>query len=329
MKPKQTLQKTWGFLKGRPICLMILAYLIAIIFIVPYFYTGSNINNYFVQCADTIVFSCGLMFIMLNGGIDFSSAAVIGLGSLLAAQIMNTKSGWMAGSPVAIPVAIVAVIGLSVLVSLINGLAVVKLKIPSFIATMASNMIFMGVALTLSMSSTIANLPIEFTGFAKGKLFGVIPNFVLIAAVMITLASLLLNRMEFGRRAIAVGSNPTAANISGIPVKRTILQMFLLNGFFVGVAVLMTTARIGVGKAGLGEARTLDFVASVVIGGTSPNGGSATVLGTVLGAMFITLINNSLNMLGLNSNTIMIIKGVLITVMALVDAYRSKTEQSK
>ena len=152
---------------------------------------------------------------------------------------------------------------------------------------------------------------------------------MIVAAAAIAVAALLLNRMEFGRRATAVGSNPTAANISGLPVKRTIVQMFILNGIFVGLAVLMTTARIGVGKAGLGESRTLDFVASVVIGGTSPNGGSATVLGTVLGAMFITLINNSLNMLGLSSNTIMIIKGLLIIVMALADAYRIKNEQSR
>lgn len=329
MKLKQTLGKIWNLLKERPICLMVIGYLIACMFFAPTFFTGRNISSYLVQCTDTILFSIGLMFVTLNGGIDFSSAAMIGFGSLLVAWITNTENGWMNGSPLAIPVAVVAVLVLCVTVNVINGFAVVKLKLPSFIATMATNMIFMGIALTLSMSSTIANLPASFSGFAKGKLFGVIPNLVIVTAIAIAAASLILNRMEFGRRATAVGSNPTAANISGLPVKPTIMQLFILNGIFVGIAVLMTTSRLGVGKAGLGENRVMDFVAAVVIGGTSCSGGSATVLGTVLGAMFITLINNSLSMLGWNSNVIMIIKGTLILVMALVDAYRIRTEQSR
>lgn len=321
--------KAWGMLKRRPICLMIIAYTLLTAIFIPTFFTGRNISNYFIQCADTIVFSCGLLFVMLNGGIDFSSAAVIGLGSLLAAKIMNGDTGWLAGSPWAIPVAIIAVISLSVFVGLLNGLAVIKLKIPSFIATMSSNMILLGIALTLSMSATISNLPKEFIGFAKGSLFGWLPNLVIIAAIAVIAVSIVLNRTEFGRCATAVGANPTAANISGMPVKKTILKLFLLNGVLIGIAVLMTTARIGVGKAGLGENRTLDFVASVVIGGTSPLGGSATVVGTMLGAMFITLINNSLNMMGLSWYVIMIIKGALVIIMALVDAFRIRNEQTR
>jgi len=160
-------------------------------------------------------------------------------------------------------------------------------------------------------------------------LLGFIPINILLAVLVIAMVYIILNHTVLGRHAAAIGTNPVAANISGLPVKKTILQLFLLNGFFVGVGVIIFTAQMGVGKAGLGENRTLDFVASVIIGGTSVFGGSATVLGTVLGAMFILLINNSLNMFGLSWYVIMIVKGTLVVVMALVDAMRLRKEMTR
>lgn len=328
MKPPKAsviLNSTISLLLKRPILIMLACYMVLCVIIVPEFFGYKNIKNYFIQCADISIFSCGLLFIMLNGGIDFSSSGVIGMGSLLIAMITNLKSGWFPNSPWAVPLALIGTLALSVIVSLINGIAVTQLKIPSFIATMSTNMILMGIALTVSMSTTISGLPSTFTGFAKGSI-GIFPNLVLLALVVVLTVSVVINRTTFGRRALSVGSNPTAAYISGIPVKKTILKLFLINGILVGIGVIVFTSRMEVGKAALGENRTLDFVASVVIGGTSPSGGTATVLGTVLGAMFIMLINNSLYMLGLTWFTIMIVKGVFVIVMALVDAYQRMNE---
>lgn len=318
----------WGRMIKRPIVLMILAYLVFTALMVPDFYGARNFKNYLIQCSDTVVFSCGMMFIMINGGIDFSGAAVIGMGSWLAAMIMSTQNGWLPNAPAAIPLAIAAILVVSIAASAVNGLAVTRLKIPSFIATMSSNMILMGVTLTLSMSATVSGLPASFTKFGSGTLFG-IPYQVLLAGAVVMVVYTVVNRSAFGRKAIAVGSNPTAANIAGLPVKKTIMQLFLINGLLVGIGIVMFTARMGVGKAGLGETRVLDFVASCVIGGTSPGGGSATVLGTVLGAMFIMLINNSLNMLGLPWYTITIAKGAFVVIMALADSYRIHLEQNR
>lgn len=322
------IRAAWDRMIKRPIVLMVLAYLIFTALVIPDFYNARNIKNYFIQCSDTIVFACGMMFVMINGGIDFSGAAVIGMGSWLAAMIMSTQNGWMRNSPLALPVAIVAIFAVSISASAVNGFAVTKLKIPSFIATMSSNMILMGVTLTLSMSATVAGLPSAFTKLGAGTLLG-IPYQVMIAAAVVAVVAVVVNRTAFGRKALAVGSNPTAATIAGLPVKKTIMQLFLINGLLVGIGIIMFTARMGVGKAGLGETRVLDFVASCIIGGTSPSGGSVTVLGTVLGAMFIMLINNSLNMLGLPWYTITIAKGAFVVIMALADAYRSHMEQSR
>ena len=307
---------------------MLLISLVFIAIFIPDFYRPRNIRNYFIQCSDVIIFACGLLFVILNGSIDFSSAAVIGMGSLLIAMISSTKSGWLPDSPMAIPLAMLSAMALSVVLGLINGFAVTSLKIPSFIATMSTNMILMGVALTVSMSATISGLPSSFTRFAKNSV-GFVPNLCLVALAVLLLVSIIIQRSAFGRRALSVGSNPTAAFISGIPVKKTIMQLFLINGILTGLGVIVFTMRMGVGKAGLGDNRTMDFVASVIIGGTSPSGGSATVLGTLLGAMFITLIDNSLNMLGLPWYTIMIVKGVFVVVMSLVDAYRRNKQQQK
>ena len=322
------IRSVWDWVSKRPIVLMILAYLIFTSIVIPDFYNARNIKNYLIQCSDTVVFACGMMFVMVNGGIDFSGAAVIGMGSWLAAMIMSTKMGWMPDSPLAIPLAIIAIVLVGVSASAVNGFAVTRLKIPSFIATMSSNMILMGVTLTLSMSATVSGLPAAFLKLGTGTILG-IPYQVLIAAAVVAVCAIVINRSAFGRKALAVGANPTAANIAGLPVKKTIMQLFLINGALVSVGIVMFTARMGVGKAGLGETRVLDFVASCIIGGTSPGGGSVTVLGTVLGAMFIMLINNSLNMLGLPWYTITIAKGAFVVVMALADAYRSHLEQTR
>ena len=327
-KAAGVIRSVWSWVIKRPIVLMILAYLIFTAFVIPDFYTGRNVKNYLIQCSDTVVFACGMMFVMVNGGIDFSGAAVIGMGSWLAARIMSTKSGWMPGHPLAIPLAILVMLAVGIAGGAINGFAVTRLKIPSFIATMSSNMILMGVTLTLSMSATVAALPGGFTKLGSGTLLG-IPYQVMIAAAVVAISAVMINRSAFGRRALAVGANPTAANVAGLPVKKTIMQLFLVNGLLAGIGIVMFTARMGVGKAGLGETRVLDFVASCIIGGTSPGGGSVTVLGTVLGAMFIMLINNSLNMLGLPWYTITIAKGAFVVIMALADAYRSHLEQTR
>ena len=208
-----------------PVILIVVVYLIIIAIFVPSFFTLSNIKNFFIQSSDMAIFSCALMFVLLNGSIDFSSASVIGLGSVIAAMIMNNNDGFLKGSALAVPIGILSILVISLFINLLNGLAITRLKIPSFIATMSSNMIFMGIALYISQSKTIGNLPSVFAAIGSNDLVG-IPIPVIIASLTVIITGFILSRTTFGKKVYAVGTNHKAAHISGVPVKKTIVNLF-------------------------------------------------------------------------------------------------------
>jgi ribose transport system permease protein len=186
---------------------------------------------------------------------------------------------------------------------------------PSFIATMAVQLIFSGVALIYTQSETITNLPAPFLYIGGGEIF-IIPMPIIVSIVVILLTSFILRKTVFGRRLYAIGTNPKTAYVSGLPVKRTIFMLFVISGFFSAI-----------GMPSLGQDLLLDVFAAVIIGGSSPLGGVGRISGTVFGAIFIALINNSLNLLGIPWYIITIVKGVLILIMVLVEARKTSKAQ--
>jgi len=305
----------------KPIAFVLALFLVIVAFVMPNFFSARNLYNYLVQSADMVVISCGIMLLLLNGSIDLSVAAVTGLGSVIAAMIMNNRNGWLAGSPFAVIAGIAVIFAISLAVSAVNSFSVIKLKIPSFIATMASNMIFMGTALFISQATTIGDLPASFNKIASGSVLQ-IPIPVVIAAVIVVITWFLLSKSVFGRKLYAIGSSQKVSLISGIPVKKTIFQTFMISGSFVALGSVIFMSRMTVGMAGIAENRTLDYVTAAVLGGTSVYGGSGSTSGTVIGVALLILINNSLNMLGFQWYVISVIKGSILLIMALVDAAR-------
>lgn len=304
--------------KDMPILpLLVVSFVLAALF-VPYFFTVYNLKNLLLQSADLLIISCGLTFVVLNGGIDFSVTSVLALGSVVAAYIMAASP--LAGEPLlSIPVAIFAVLGIGLVVGTVNGLSVVKLKMPSFVATLATQLIFLGLAVQLasmvSETSTISGLPEAFFVLGgEGKYF-LVP--IGIAFSVFLFSHWLLTRTIFGKRVYAVGVNPTVSFISGIPVKKTILWLMILSAVFAAIASIIATARNQVGMASLGDKMFLTTIASVIVGGTSTSGGFGGVHKTLMGVLFITLLNNAMNLLGVGWYTIMIVLGVLIVVSAL------------
>jgi ribose/xylose/arabinose/galactoside ABC-type transport system permease subunit len=221
--------------------------------------------------------------------------------------------------PLSIPVAIVAVICIGVLVGMVNGVSVVKLKMPSFVATLATQLIFLGLAVQLasmvSETSTISGLPDAFLVLGgEGKYF-LVP--IVIAFSLFFFSHWLLRRTLFGKRVFAVGVNPTVSFISGIPVKKTIFWLMILSGLFAAIASLIATARNEAGMASLGDKMFLTTIASVIVGGSSTAGGFGGVHKTLMGVLFITLLNNAMNLLGVGWYTIMIVLGALIVLSAM------------
>ncbi len=308
-----------GILIDAPILPVLIVFFVTATFLVPNFATTYNIKNYFLQVSDLLVVSCGLTFVVLNGGIDFSVTATLTLGSVMGAYIMALSP--IADNPaVSIPVAIITMLGIGLLVGLINGFAVAKLKIPSFIATMATNLVFSGIAVLLCMNltgkSSINGISNEFYVLGGSGSFFFVP--IAISGLCCLFCHWLLSRTKFGREVYAIGTNNVCAEVSGVNVKKVTVYIMLLASMFAAVEGILLTARNEAGVASLGDKMFLAIIACVIVGGTSTSGGSGGIKQTLYGVLFITLLNNTMNLLQVEWNLLMLFQGVLILIATLV-----------
>lgn len=275
-----------------------------------------NLKNYLKDCAPLLVAACGLTVVVLNGGVDFSTTSVISLVSTISAYILVKTV--LADTVWAIIAAFVAGIGIGGVVGGINALAVSRLKMPSFVATLATKLVFSGLAVWFGNvfydKISLGGLPKGFTAIGgKGDWFW-LP--LVIAAAIYLLTWYLLHKTLFGRRVYAVGVNPNTAKVSGIPVRQTISLEMLFCGLLAGVAGLMYTAKNGSGVTTLGDSMYINIIGAVVIGGTNPSGGFGSTRKTLYGVLFLILLNNMLNLLGVHYTLYDVVKGVFIMIAA-------------
>lgn len=193
--------------------------------------------------------------------------------------------------------------------------------------TMATQMIGYGLALLYTKSVTIALLPEAFTIFGTGNI-GVIPYAFLFALLVVFVTAFILNRTRLGRQIYAVGTNPKAASISGIPVKKTIFKIYIISGLCAALGGIVMIAQMEAAAASFAQNMFIDFQSAIIIGGTSPNGGRGKISGTLMGAFLIILINVSMNLLGIDWYVISIIKGVIILVAASAELAKKVRTQA-
>lgn len=296
--------------------LIILAIIASII--APAFRTMNNMITIFRQASVLLVLSSGLTAVLLTGGMDLSVGATAGFIGCICAQLLKTG----------MPIPAVMVIGLTVgaVVGVVNGLLAGIL--PSFIATYATNWVMSGLAVIVMQGAVIYDLPPGFTQLGVGYM-GIIPNLVIIAAIVVVILYILLQRTTYGRQLYAYGSNPTAAKYAAIPVKKIMVSAFVLCSMCAGLAGMLITARLNAADAAMGDSYGLQTVAAVVIGGTSMLGGEGGILGTVIGALILTIIVNVMNLLGISSFAQGFVVGVVIIAMVLFDTYTKRRQERK
>lgn len=299
------------------------AYFIAIWPGTPGLASPRNMANIFSNMLPLLVVALGQTFVLITAGIDLSVTSTIALASIAGASIMTTDGGLLAGSAWAVPAAIAAMIATGALVGLFNGTAIARFQMPPFIVTLTTMMFVSGFAIWVTQSEKIAQLPGAYVAIGAGGILG-IPYAVLIAVVLGIFAHVLLSRSLLGRWIYAIGHNVKAAAISGVPVRLTITATYVLCGVFAAVASILYTARLETGDPEMGRHALLDIIGATVIGGTSLFGGKGKVLWTVFGVLFITVIGNSLDMRGYSHFTIIIVKGAVILLAALIDALRNR-----
>jgi ribose/xylose/arabinose/galactoside ABC-type transport system permease subunit len=314
-----TLLKVKNFIANNVILFAWGIFFVAAIVFVEGFLTTYNLKSYVINISPLLVAACGLTFITLNGGIDFSMTSVISLVSTISAYMLVKTQ--LAGSIFAIPVTIFVCIALGAGIGCLNGLAVVKFKMPSFIATLSTMLIFSGIAVWFGSifydKISLSGLPEGFTAIGgKGDRWWIV---LLIAAVVFLFSHWLLQHTIFGRQLYAVGVNPQTAYISGINVKKIIFYLCLISGIYAAISGLMYTAKNGAGIVSLGDDMFIDIIGSVLIGGTSPAGGRGSIKQTFYGVLFLVLLNNILNLLGVTYTLYNVVKGVFILFAAIFD----------
>lgn len=293
----------------------------------PNFLTPENLIIMTRQVAFNAIVATGMLLTILHGGIDLSVGSTLGLTGVIAGTLLE---GWevpfteLTAYP-SVWVVIVASLAVAAFVGLINGIAIARLNVPPFIATLGMLFAARGMALVISDGQTFTQLrgdpALGNTGFltvAGGRMLNIpIPVYVMIAVAIAV--SILLNRTPYGRWLYAIGGNARAAELSGVPTKKVITRAYVISGLCAGIVGLLLTADLVAATPRAGQLYELNAIAAVVIGGAALSGGRGTVRGTLIGAFVIGFLVTGLVLVGVSVFWQQVITGAVIVLAVALD----------
>lgn len=283
------------------------------------FFSGQNFSLILQQVMVVGVLAIGQTLIILTAGIDLSCGMVMALGN-----VVMTKFAVDLGLPW--PLAVASGIGVTALFGLINGLLVTRIKLPPFIVTLGTTNIAFALTQLYSKAQTVTGVPEGMTWLGGTFQLGdtsVAYGTVLMIALYFA-AWFWLRDTAAGRHVYAVGNNPEATRLVGIPTERVLLGVYLMAGVFYGIAAWLSVARTGVGDPNAGQTENLDAITAVVLGGTSLFGGRGVILGTLIGAVVVGVLRNGLTLLGVDSVYQVLVTGILVILAVTVDQLSRK-----
>lgn len=278
----------------------------------PDFLSVNNLLNVLRQVSINAIIAFGMTFVILTGGIDLSVGSILALTGAVTA-------GMMAGGTDPILAMLLGLI-LGALLGAVNGVLIAKGNVAPFIATLATMTIYRGLTLVYTEGRPISGLgdSLTFQMLGKGYFFG-IPVPVVTMLVSFGILYFILKKTTFGRRVYAVGGNEEASKLSGIKTGRIKIYVYALTGFLSALAALILTSRLNSAQPTAGQMFELDAIAAVVLGGTSLTGGRGWIVGTLIGALIIGVLNNGLNLIGVSSFFQQVVKGLVILFAVLID----------
>ena len=280
------------------------------------FLTPNNMFNILRQNASNLFLATGMTMVIILGGIELSVGSVIALSGCVAAGCVVNL-----GLPEA--VGFLAAILVGAIVGMFNGLVICKTDIPPFIVTLASMNIAKGIALVYIQGAPLRCMT-DAVKFPGAGYVGPVPTPVILMLIVFVIAALMINRTQLGRHIYAVGGNAQAAKFSGINVSKVKFIVYTYTGIMAGIAGVVVASRLYSGQPTAGDGAEMDAIAAVVVGGTSMSGGSGRIGGTLIGVLIIGVLNNGLNLMGVDSNWQYIVKGLVILLAVYVDFIRNK-----
>ena len=267
------------------------------------------------------VIAIGMTMVIITGGIDLSVGSLIALAAVISTLVMKNMGGIKAGWHVVL-VGFIVGIAISSLMGTIGGWIVARFKVAPFITTLALMMVARGLAFLITGGYSIYQVPKSLTWLGQGYSFG-IPNTVILLIVLYILAHIFMSKTRLGRYIYAVGGNTEAARLSGVPVKWVIVFVYFVSACAAGLGGCIQASQLNTGTPNCGVMFEMYVIAAVVVGGTSLAGGSGRIFGTLIGAFIISVIQNGMNLLGIESYTQQVVLGLVILAAVLLDKFRS------
>jgi len=312
-----------GYLRDYLIYFVFIAICVVLAFATPNFFKPDNLINIVRQSSFRTIVAVGMTFVILTAGIDLSVGGVIALAGV-AGSLVLVRPGLPLGLAIALGIGAGVAVGAAL--GAINGFAITRFNLPPFIATLAVWFIAGrdgGLAFLINGGQPVFNLPQPFLFLGAGDVVG-IPVPIIIMVVIVAAGHFALTRTTFGRYVYAVGGNEEAAWLSGINVRRVKMTVYVICGLLSGLTGMILAARLASGDPKTGVGQELDVIAAVVVGGTSLFGGRGTILGTLVGALIIGVLNNGLNLLNISSYWQPVVKGGVILLAVLIDQVTKK-----
>lgn len=284
-------------------------------FLTPNFLTQNNMVNVVRQASINIVLAAGMTFVILTGGIDLAVGSVLGFTAVIAVVVSLIPGlDWAA-----VPVALLT----GALVGVLTGMTVAYIGLPPFIVTLGTYTAIRGAAYLAAGGTTVINSKIGFAWIGNGYV-GPVPWLVIIALLTIAISAFILHSTVLGVHVYAVGGNPQAARLTGIPVPLVLIFVYGVSGLLSGLAGAMSASRLYSAQGQLGIGYELDAIAAVILGGTSFSGGIGTVFGTLIGALIIAVLNNGLTLMNVSFYWQLVIKGAVIILAVMLDKLRTR-----
>ena len=316
-------EKILGMVKSTAGAVLIVTILMTVIvqLLTGHFYTAYNLSTFSRSASFTIIIGFAQTLVLLLGGIDLSVASVAGLCSMIFAML-TTVGG--VNPFLSIAIALMAGVALGA----INGIFICSLNLTPFIVTLATSALYKGIIYVTTKGIPLTGIPESVTIIGQGTLFGIIPYPAIIMVVLAVILIYMLRYTSFGRHIYAVGGNEHAAKIVGIQINKTKMAVYALTGFISALAGILMVLRLGSSQVNIGENWAMPSITAGVLGGTSMNGGSGGIGGTIVGGLLMSVISFSISLLGISSYWDQIVTGVVVLIAVAIDAIRRRNNSN-
>lgn len=285
------------------------------------FLKRENLLNIANQIAVIAIMAIGMTLVILTGGIDLSVGSLLALAAVVATWLIREVAGGVEAGAMGMALSCAGGIVVCGVLGLANGWMVTRHRIAPFLVTLALMLMASGAAYRLTSGESVYQVPESFTTLGRGTSLG-LPNAVVLMLGLYAVAHLMMTRTVFGRYLYAVGGNRTAARLSGVPVERVVMSAYVLSALFAGLGGVVMASQLKSGSPTYGEMYELYVIAAVVVGGTSLSGGRGSMIGTLLGAFTIAVIQNGMNLMNVESYTQKIVLGAVILGAVWIDRAR-------